>query len=30
MNEALAQYQTVAAYQQFITTLQEVTEINEK
>ena len=30
MNEALAQDQTVAAYQQFITTLQEVTEINEK
>ncbi|MCR9083856.1 MAG: hypothetical protein NXH89_15620, partial [Cyclobacteriaceae bacterium] len=29
MNEALAQDQTVAAYQQFITTLQEVTEINE-
>lgn len=30
MNEALAQDETVAAYQEFITNLQEVTEIDEK
>jgi hypothetical protein len=30
MQEALAQDETVAAFQDFITTLQEVVEINEK
>lgn len=30
MNEALQQDETVAAYQEFITSLQEITEINEQ